>query len=51
MMYNIIYNILNLPNQGANSSVVQASIAILVLSFLITLYCLYTFFGKIFSIK
>ena len=50
-MYNIIYNILGLPSQNINSYVTQASIAILVISFILVLYCIFTFFSKIFSIK
>lgn len=50
-MYNLIYNILQLPTQNANSTVTQAAVAILIISFVVVLKSLFSFFSRIFSIK
>lgn len=50
-MYNIIYNILSIPAQNANSNVVQASIAILVISFVVSLYSIFKFLCRVFSVR
>lgn len=50
-MYQLINDILSLPATNANSNVVQASIAILVISFVVVLYSVFKFFCRVFSVK
>lgn len=50
-MYELVSNILFIPAQNANSSVTQACVAILILSFVISLHSLFSFFSRVFSVK
>lgn len=50
-MYDLIYNILSIPATNANSNVVQASIALLVLGVIISLHGVFSFFSRVFSIR
>ena len=51
LLYALINQILALPTQNVNGTTQQAAVAILVISFVVVLYALFSFFGRIFSLR